>query len=159
MPAVTETLDTVQSVTGSGYKWGFSTDIEMDIAPKGLNEDTIRLISAHKREPDWLLESRLKAFAAWQTMTEPHWAKLHHAPIDYQEIHYYAAPKQKAGPKTLGEVDPELLAMYEKLGIPLKERAILAGVEGAAVVAAALRSTAAVRVLPEGGSQDRRRGR
>jgi Fe-S cluster assembly protein SufB len=131
MPAVTETLDTVQSVTGSGYKWGFSTDIEMDIAPKGLNEDTIRLISAHKREPDWLLESRLKAFAAWQTMTEPHWAKLHHAPIDYQEIHYYAAPKQKAGPKTLGEVDPELLAMYEKLGIPLKERAILAGVEGA----------------------------
>ena len=131
MPAVTETLDTVQSVTGSGYKWGFSTDIEMDIAPKGLNEDTIRLISAHKREPDWLLESRLKAFAAWQTMTEPHWAKLHHAPIDYQDIHYYAAPKQKAGPKSLGEVDPELLAMYEKLGIPLKERAILAGVEGA----------------------------
>jgi Fe-S cluster assembly protein SufB len=131
MPAVTETLDTVQSVTGSGYKWGFSTDIEMDIAPKGLNEDTIRLISAHKREPEWLLESRLKAFAAWQTMTEPHWAKLHHAPIDYQDIHYYAAPKQKAGPKSLGEVDPELLAMYEKLGIPLKERAILAGVEGA----------------------------
>ncbi len=129
MPAVTETLDTVRSVTGSGYKWGFSTDIEMDIAPKGLNEDTIRLISAHKREPDWLLESRLKAFAAWQAMTEPHWAKLHHAPIDYQEIHYYAAPKQKAGPRSLDEVDPELLATYEKLGIPLKERAILAGVE------------------------------
>ena len=131
MPAVTETLDTVQSVTGSGYKWGFSTDIEMDIAPKGLNEDTIRLISAHKREPAWLLESRLKAFAAWQTMTEPHWAKLHHAAIDYQDLHYYAAPKQKAGPASLADVDPELLRTYEKLGIPLKERAILAGVEGA----------------------------
>jgi Fe-S cluster assembly protein SufB len=132
MPAVTETLDTVRSVTGSGYKWGFSTDIEMDIAPKGLNEDTIRLISAHKGEPAWLLEWRLGAFAAWRGMTEPHWAKLHHAPIDYQDIHYYAAPKNKAGPRSLDDVDPALLAMYEKLGIPLKERAILAGVEGAA---------------------------
>ncbi len=131
MAAVAETLDTVQSVTQSGYKWGFSTDIEMDIAPKGLTEDTIRLISARKNEPEWLLEWRLKAFAAWQTMTEPHWAKVHHAPIDYQDIHYYAAPKKKDGPKSLDEVDPELLAMYEKLGIPLKERAILAGVEGA----------------------------
>ncbi len=131
MAAVPETLDTVQSVTQSGYKWGFSTDIEMDLAPKGLNEDTIRLISARKQEPDWLLEWRLKAFAAWQTMTEPHWAKVHHAPIDYQDLHYYAAPKKKPGPRSLDEVDPELLAMYEKLGIPLKERAILAGVEGA----------------------------
>ncbi len=131
MAAVAETLDTVQSVTQSGYKWGFSTDIEMDIAPKGLTEDTIRLISARKNEPDWLLEWRLKAFVAWQTMTEPHWAKVHHAPIDYQDIHYYAAPKKKTGPKSLNEVDPELLATYEKLGIPLKERAILAGVEGA----------------------------
>ena len=131
MAAVAETLDTVQSVTQSGYKWGFSTDIEMDIAPKGLTQDTIRLISARKNEPEWLLEWRLKAFAAWQTMTEPHWAKVHHAPIDYQDIHYYAAPKKKDGPKSLDEVDPELLAMYEKLGIPLKERAILAGVEGA----------------------------
>ena len=131
MAAVPETLDTVQSVTQSGYKWGFSTDIEMDLAPKGLTEDTIRLISARKQEPDWLLEWRLRAFAAWQTMTEPHWAKVHHAPIDYQDIHYYAAPKKKDGPKSLDEVDPELLAMYEKLGIPLKERAILAGVEGA----------------------------
>jgi len=130
MPAVTESLDTVQSVTQSGYKWGFSTDIEMDIAPKGLNEDTIRLISAHKQEPEWLLAWRLNAFAAWKTMTEPHWAKLHHAPIDYQDIHYYAAPKKQSGPKSLDDVDPTLLAMYEKLGIPLKERAILAGVEG-----------------------------
>ena len=131
MAAIAETLDAVQSVTQSGYKWGFSTDIEMDLAPKGLTEDTIRLISARKHEPDWLLEWRLKAFAAWKTMTEPHWAKVHHAPIDYQDIHYYAAPKKKNGPKSLDEVDPELLATYEKLGIPLKERAILAGVEGA----------------------------
>jgi Fe-S cluster assembly protein SufB len=131
MPAVAETLQTVESVTGSGYKWGFSTDIEMDIAPKGLTEDTIRLISARKEEPEWLLAWRLKAFAAWQTMAEPNWAKVEHPPIDYQDLHYYAAPKKKTGPKSLDEVDPELLAMYEKLGIPLKERAILAGVEGA----------------------------
>jgi Fe-S cluster assembly protein SufB len=131
MPAVADTLQTVESVTGSGYKWGFSTDIEMDIAPKGLNEDTIRLISARKEEPEWLLAWRLKAFAAWQTMEEPNWAMVEHPPIDYQDLHYYAAPKKKAGPKSLDEVDPELLAMYEKLGIPLKERAILAGVEGA----------------------------
>ncbi len=131
MPAVPDTLDTLQSVTGSGYKWGFSTEIEMDVAPKGLSEDTIRMISAHKREPEWLLAWRLAAYAAWLKMTEPHWAKVHHAPIDYQDIHYYAAPKRKAGPKSLEEVDPILLATYEKLGIPLKERAILAGVEGA----------------------------
>jgi Fe-S cluster assembly protein SufB len=129
MPAIAETLDTVQSVTGSGYKWGFTTDIEMDVAPKGLTEDTIRLISARKEEPEWLLAWRLKAFAAWQKMEEPDWAKVHHAPIDYQDLHYYAAPKKKDGPKSLDEVDPELLKMYEKLGIPLKERAILAGVE------------------------------
>ncbi len=129
MSAVTETLDTVRSVTQGGYKWGFETDIEMDIAPKGLTEDTIRLISSRKQEPEWLLEWRLKAFAAWRKMEEPHWAKVWHAPIDYQDIHYYAAPKKKLGPKSLDEVDPELLATYEKLGIPLKERAILAGVE------------------------------
>ena len=101
----------------------------MEFAPKGLNEDIIRLISARKEEPAWMLEWRLKAFAAWQTMQEPHWARVDHPPIDYQDIHYYAAPKKKAGPKSLDEVDPELLAMYEKLGIPLKERAILAGVD------------------------------
>ena len=131
MSAVTETRDTVQAATQSGYKWGFETAIEMDIAPKGLNEDTIRLISARKQEPAWLLEWRLKAFAAWRETTEPHWARVTHPPIDYQDIHYYAAPKPKPGPKSLDEVDPELLRTYEKLGIPLKERAILAGVEGA----------------------------
>ncbi len=129
MTAVAETLDTVQSVTEGGYKWGFSTDIEMDMAPKGLNEDIIRLISSRKNEPEWLLEWRLKAYAAWLKMEEPNWAMVHHEPIDYQDLHYYAAPKKKPGPKSLDEVDPELLKMYEKLGIPLKERAILAGVE------------------------------
>ncbi len=129
MAAVTETLDTVRDLTQSGYKWGFETDIEMDLAPLGLNEDIIRLISARKGEPDWLLEWRLKAYAAWLKMEEPAWAKLSHPPIDYQALHYYAAPKKKPGPKSLDEVDPELLRTYEKLGIPLKERAILAGVE------------------------------
>jgi Fe-S cluster assembly protein SufB len=131
MTAATETMGAVQSVTEGGYKWGFETDIEMDVAPKGLSEDTIRLISARKEEPEWLLEWRLKAFAAWQQMTEPHWARVEHAAIDYQDLHYYAAPKKKPGPRSLDEVDPELLRTYEKLGIPLKERAILAGVEPA----------------------------
>jgi Fe-S cluster assembly protein SufB len=130
MPAVAETLDTVESITQSGYKWGFETDIEMEIAPKGLTTDTIRMISAKKEEPEWLLEWRLNAFAAWQAMEEPTWAKVGYPKIDFQDIHYYAAPKRPA-PKSLADVDPELLAMYEKLGIPLKERAILAGVEGA----------------------------
>ena len=130
MPAVAETLDTVNALTASTYKWGFTTDIEMEIAPKGLSEDTIRMISAKKDEPAWLLEWRLKAYAAWLNMAEPNWAKVGYPKIDYQDIHYYAAPKRPA-PKSLDDVDPELLAMYEKLGIPLKERAILAGVEGA----------------------------
>ena len=131
MAIAPETLDTVSAVTDSGYKWGFETDIEMDMAPKGLTEDTIRLISARKNEPEWLLEWRLAAFAMWKKMEEPSWARVNHPPIDYQDLYYYAAPKKKPGPKSLDEVDPELLAMYEKLGIPLKERAILAGVEGA----------------------------
>jgi Fe-S cluster assembly protein SufB len=129
MAAVTDTLDTVQSVTQSGYKWGFETTIDMDLAPKGLNEDIIRLISDRKNEPAWMLQWRLKAYAAWLQMKEPQWARVDHPAIDYQDLHYYAAPKKKAGPKSLDEVDPELLKMYEKLGIPLKERAILAGVD------------------------------
>ncbi len=129
MSVTTETLDAVQSVTQSGYKWGFETEIEMDLAPKGLNEDIIRLISSRKDEPEWMLDLRLKAFVAWQQMAEPDWARVDHPPIDYQALHYYAAPKKKAGPRSLDEVDPALLEMYEKLGIPLKERAILAGVE------------------------------
>ncbi|MFN9335433.1 MAG: Fe-S cluster assembly protein SufB, partial [Alphaproteobacteria bacterium] len=131
MPAVTETIETVQAVTESTYKWGFETDIDMEFAPKGLSEDIVRFISAKKEEPVWLLEWRLRAFAAWQKMEEPRWPAVKYPPIDYQDAYYYAAPKQKVGPKSLDEVDPELLRTYEKLGIPLREQAILAGVEGA----------------------------
>jgi len=129
MAAVTETIEAVQAVNDGGYKWGFETDIEMDFAPKGLNEDIVRFISAKKKEPAWLLDWRLKAYRHWLTMEVPHWAAVKHPPIDFQDAFYYAAPKQ--GPKSLDEVDPELLKTYAKLGIPLKEQAILAGVEGA----------------------------
>jgi Fe-S cluster assembly protein SufB len=131
MPAISETLQTVSSVSDSGYKWGFESDIEMEFAPRGLNTDIVRLISERKGEPAWLLEWRLQAFSAWQAMVEPDWALLSYPKIDYQDAFYYAAPKKKPGPKSLDEVDPELLKVYEKLGIPLSERAILAGVEGA----------------------------
>lgn len=114
--------------SGDKYKYGFVTDIAADTAPKGLNENIIRLISQKKGEPEWLLEWRLKAFDFWQTMTEPSWAKLSYEKIDYQDLYYYSAPKQKAAPKSLDEVDAELLKTYEKLGIPLKEQEALAGV-------------------------------
>lgn len=108
------------------YEAGFVTDIESEKAPKGLNEDIIRFISAKKQEPQWLLDWRLKAYARWLKMPEPDWAKIHHPPIDYQDAHYYAAPKAKLN--SLDEADPKLLETFEKLGVPLKERAILAGV-------------------------------
>ncbi len=127
MVAVTETLQTINQLASTGYKFGFETDIEMDFAPKGLNEGIIRLISEKKREPDWLLEWRLKSYRAWLSMEEPAWARIVHPKIEYQELHYYAAPKGPA-PKSLADVDPELLNMYDKLGIPLNERAALAGV-------------------------------
>ncbi len=130
MAAQPETIDQVRAVTEQKYKYGFTTDIESDVAPKGLNEDIVRFISAKKNEPEWLLEWRLRAFRVWQTMEEPQWAAVSFPPIDYQDAHYYAAPKQKVGPKSLDEVDPELLATYAKLGIPLREQEILAGVEG-----------------------------
>lgn len=126
MAATADTIKQVQMMAGT-YTAGFTTDIDMEIAPKGLNEDIIRLISSKKSEPEWLLEWRLKAYRHWLTMPEPDWAKLKIAPIDYQDAHYYAAPKKPA-PKSLDEVDPKLLETYEKLGIPLKEREILAGV-------------------------------
>ncbi|MBN8745594.1 MAG: Fe-S cluster assembly protein SufB [Thiomonas arsenitoxydans] len=110
------------------YAAGFVSPIESDLAPKGLNEDIIRLISVKKNEPEFLLQWRLKAYRHWLTLAEPTWAKIHHPPIDYQAIHYYAAPKRDKAPKSLDEVDPELLRVYEKLGIPLHERAALAGV-------------------------------
>ncbi|HZS83034.1 MAG TPA: Fe-S cluster assembly protein SufB [Stellaceae bacterium] len=122
-----EALDTIGPL-GQGYKYGFVTAIDAETAPPGLDESTIRFISAKKREPDWLLDWRLQSFRAWQKMAQPEWAKLRIAPIDYQAATYYSAPKKKEGPKSLDEVDPELLKTYEKLGIPLGERAALAGV-------------------------------
>lgn len=128
MPAVQETIRQVREIDVDQYKYGFETNIEMDKAPKGLNEDIIRFISAKKHEPEWMLTWRLQAFHRWSTMQEPSWARIKYPPIDFQELYYYAAPKNHTGPKSLDEVDPELLATYEKLGIPLKEQEILAGV-------------------------------
>jgi Fe-S cluster assembly protein SufB len=128
MTASSETLQTVRSLSREGYKYGFVTDIEADTAPPGLTEDTVRFISAKKDEPEWLLEWRLAAYRAWREMVQPNWAKLNLAPIDYEAATYYSAPKQNTGPKSLDEVDPELLRTYEKLGIPLREREALAGV-------------------------------
>ncbi|WP_273721251.1 MULTISPECIES: Fe-S cluster assembly protein SufB [unclassified Bartonella] len=128
MPAVQETIRQVREIDVDQYKYGFETNIEMDKAPKGLNEDIIKFISAKKHEPEWMLTWRLQAFHRWSTMQEPSWARIKYPPIDFQELYYYAAPKNHTGPKSLDEVDPELLATYEKLGIPLKEQEILAGV-------------------------------
>jgi len=126
---VSDSTNTIETFANQEYKWGFVTDIESESIPRGLNEDVVRLISAKKHEPEWLLEWRLKAFRHWLTLTEPTWANVHYPKIDYQDIIYYAAPKSKAdGPKSLDEVDPELLKTYEKLGIPLQERELLAGV-------------------------------
>jgi Fe-S cluster assembly protein SufB len=131
MAAVQETIDRVKAIDVDQYKYGFFTDIEAEKAPKGLNEGIVRFISAKKNEPEWLTNWRLEAYRRWLTMREPSWARVSYPPIDYQELYYYSAPKTTAGPKSLDEVDPELLKTYEKLGIPLSERAILAGVEGA----------------------------
>lgn len=120
--------ETLENITSQEYKWGFETDIESDTIAPGLNEDVIRFISAKKKEPEWLCEYRLKAFAAWKKMTEPHWAFVDYPPIDYQAISYYSAPKKKPELESLDEVDPEILKTYEKLGIPLVEQKRLAGV-------------------------------
>jgi hypothetical protein len=128
MTASARTLERISSLEGAGYKYGFFTDIESEQAPPGLNEDTVRFISAKKDEPQWLLEWRLEAFRHWQTMEQPDWAKLRLAPIDYQAATYYSAPKQKASPNSLDEVDPELLRTYEKLGIPLQEQQRFQGI-------------------------------
>ena len=131
MAAVKETVQTVEALEGDKYVHGFVTDIEQEFAPKGLDADTVRFISAKKGEPDWMLAWRLEAFERWQAMDEPEWARLHYPKIDFQDAYYYAAPKEKTGPASLDEVDPELLATYAKLGIPLKEQEVLAGVVGA----------------------------
>ncbi|NOJ48038.1 Fe-S cluster assembly protein SufB [Bradyrhizobium archetypum] len=129
MPAVQETVERVRRIDVDQYRYGFETLIESDKAPKGLSEDTVRFISAKKNEPAWMLEWRLEAYRRWLTMTEPTWARVNYPKIDYQDIHYYAAPKPKKTLSSIDEIDPEILKTYEKLGIPLREVAILEGVE------------------------------
>ncbi|MBB4041003.1 Fe-S cluster assembly protein SufB [Microvirga flocculans] len=129
MPAVQETIDQVRSIDVDQYKYGFETEVEMEKAPKGLSEDVIRFISAKKGEPEWMLQWRLDAYKRWLTMKEPSWARVSYDKIDYNDIYYYAAPKKNPAPKSLDEVDPEILKTYEKLGIPLREQEILAGIE------------------------------
>src|SRR5689334_1432179 len=131
MPAVQETVDRVRRIDVDQYRYGFETLIESDKAPKGLSEDIVRFISAKKNEPEWMLAWRLDAYRRWLTMSEPKWARVNYGPIDYQNIYYYSAPKKKDGPKSLDEIDPEILKTYEKLGIPLREVAVLEGVQGA----------------------------
>jgi len=133
MAAVKETVDQVRAIDVDQYKYGFETAIESELAPKGLNEDIVRFISAKKNEPEWMLQWRLDAYRRWLTMEEPHWARVSYPKIDFQDLYYYAAPKTAPAPKSLDEVDPQLLETYAKLGIPLKEQAVLAGVEGAKI--------------------------
>src|SRR6201982_2375847 len=129
MPAVLETVEQVRRIDVDQYKYGFVTDIESEKAPKGLDEDTVRFISATNTEPEWMLAWRLEAYRRWLTMREPKWARVDYPAIDYQDMYYYSAPTKKPGPKSLDEIDPEILRTYEKLGIPLREQEILAGVE------------------------------
>ncbi len=130
------TLAAARALEADKYKYGFTTDVEQEFAPKGLNEDVIRFISAKKGEPQWLLDWRLAAYKRWLTMEEPAWAMVHYPKIDYQDMYYFAAPKKEgSGPKSLDEIDPDILATYDKLGIPLKEQEVLLGVEGAPKVA------------------------
>jgi Fe-S cluster assembly protein SufB len=129
MPAMQETVEQVRRIDLDQYKYGFETLIESEKAPKGLSEDTIRFISGKKNEPEWMLKWRLDAYRRWLTLSEPTWARVKYGPIDYQNIYYYSAPKKKAGPKSLDEIDPEILKTYEKLGIPLREVAALEGVQ------------------------------
>ncbi|MBV8747799.1 MAG: Fe-S cluster assembly protein SufB [Xanthobacteraceae bacterium] len=138
MPAVQETVERVRGIDVDQYKYGFETEIESERAPKGLSEDIVRFISEKKNEPNWMLEWRLGAYRRWLTMREPRWARVEYPAINYQDIYYYAAPKAFTAPKSLDEIDPEILKTYEKLGIPLREQEILAGVvptEGSSRVA------------------------
>jgi len=131
MPAVKETIEDVRRLEADKYKYGFTTEIEQEFAPKGLSEDTVRFISEKKGEPQWMLDWRLDAYRRWEKMEEPTWANVHHPKIDYQDAYYYAAPKNSAKYKSLDEVPAELLETYKKLGIPLREAEVLLGVEGA----------------------------
>jgi len=129
MAAVQETVEQVRRIDVDQYKYGFETNIESEKAPKGLSEEIVRYISEKKNEPQWMLEWRLEAYRRWLNMREPDWARVDYPPIDYQDLYYYSAPKKKAALNSLEEVDPEILKTYEKLGIPLREQEILAGVE------------------------------
>src|SRR5712671_4785484 len=129
MAAVQDTVDRVRRIDVDQYRYGFETVIESEKAPRGLSEDTVRFISAKKNEPDWMLAWRLDAYRRWLTMSEPTWARVSHPKIDYQDIYFYSAPKKKDGPKSLDEIDPEILKTYDKLGIPLREREALLGVQ------------------------------
>ena len=129
MAAVQETVDRVRQIDVDQYRYGFETLIESEKAPKGLSEDIVRFISAKKNEPDWMLQWRLDAYRRWLTMTEPSWARVSYPKIDFHDLYYYAAPKPKKTVGSLDEIDPEILKTYEKLGIPLREVALLEGVE------------------------------
>ncbi|HEV2379885.1 MAG TPA: Fe-S cluster assembly protein SufB [Terriglobia bacterium] len=142
-------VSNIETLATQDYKYGFYTDVEADLAPAGLNEDIIRLISAKKHEPEWLLEWRLRALRHWFTMKEPTWANVHYGPIDYQAIHYYSAPKKKLN--SLDEVDPEIMRTYEKLGVPISERAALAGVAVDAVFDSVSVATTFKKTLAERG--------
>jgi len=148
---MTTEAQAIEQLATQEYKFGFVTSVEQEIVPPGLAEETIRLISAKKSEPEWMLDWRLKAYRHWLTMREPHWANAHYDPIDYQSISYYAAPKTGARPKSLAEVDPEILATYEKLGIPLRERELLAGVAVDAVFDSVSVATTFKKKLAEAG--------
>ena len=140
------TVAAAKALESENYSAGFSTDIDMEMAPKGLNEDTIRFISAKKEEPEWLLEWRLKAYERWLTMEEPDWAMVNYPKIDYQDYYYYAAPSDGAKYESIDDVPPEILETYEKLGIPLREAKVLLGVEGADETAAEARETPRIAV-------------
>ena len=129
MAAVKETIDQVKTIDVDQYKYGFETKLDMVMAPKGLSEDIVRFISGKKGEPAWMLEWRLDAYRRWRVLTEPTWAKVSYPKIDFEDLYYYAAPKGSEGPKSLAEVDPELIKMYDRLGVPLREREVLAGVK------------------------------
>jgi len=146
-----ETLREIEQLTEAGYEYGFTTDLDTDIAPPGLTEKTVRLISAKKDEPAWLLEWRLKAFEAWKTMTEPDWAKLEIAPIDYQALSYWAAPKQKQALDSMDDVDPDIRDMFDKLGIPLHEQKMLSNVAIDAIVDSVSVTTTFKATLAESG--------
>ena len=149
MPAVQETVDRVRMIDVDQYRYGFETTIAVDKAPKGLSEDIIRFISARKREPSWMLGWRLDAYRRWLTMEEPSWARVDYPEVDFNDIYYYAAPKGISGPKSLAEVEPEILNVYEKLGIPLREQEMLAGVETKIAVDAVFDSVSVVTTFKQ----------